>query len=42
MACERVVLGGGNRSSKVIMAPAELRKIPHAEVVSDLAFPIEA
>lgn len=42
MGCERVVLGGGNRSSKVIIAPAELRKIPNAEVVSDLAFPIEA
>ena len=41
MCCERIVLGGGNRSSKVIMAPDELRKIPNSEVVTDLAFLIE-
>jgi prolyl-tRNA editing enzyme YbaK/EbsC (Cys-tRNA(Pro) deacylase) len=42
MRCERIILGGGNRSAKIIMAPAELSKIPHAEVVQDLAFPIPA
>ena len=42
MSCDRIVLGGGNRSSKIIMAPDELLKIPNSEVVTDLAFLIEA
>lgn len=40
MDCDRIILGGGNRSSKIIMAPAELAKIPNVEVVHDLAFAI--
>ena len=36
-----VVMGGGNRSSKVLLAPGELRKLPHAEVIADLAKPKE-
>ena len=34
---ERVVLGGGSRSFKVIAAPAILLKLPRAEVVEGLA-----
>jgi prolyl-tRNA editing enzyme YbaK/EbsC (Cys-tRNA(Pro) deacylase) len=37
MARERVVLGGGSRSFKVIAPPAILLKLPHAEVVEGLA-----
>jgi prolyl-tRNA editing enzyme YbaK/EbsC (Cys-tRNA(Pro) deacylase) len=37
MARERIVLGGGSRSFKVIAAPAILLKLPHAEVVEGLA-----
>jgi len=37
MARERVVLGGGSRSFKVIAAPEILLRLPHAEVVDDLA-----
>jgi prolyl-tRNA editing enzyme YbaK/EbsC (Cys-tRNA(Pro) deacylase) len=37
MARERIVLGGGNRSSKVIAPPEILLKLPKAEVVENLA-----
>jgi prolyl-tRNA editing enzyme YbaK/EbsC (Cys-tRNA(Pro) deacylase) len=36
-----VVLGGGNRSSKVLLAPAELTKLPSSQVVEGLAAPKE-
>jgi prolyl-tRNA editing enzyme YbaK/EbsC (Cys-tRNA(Pro) deacylase) len=39
MGRERIVLGGGSRSSKVIAAPDILRRLPQAEVVDDLATP---
>lgn len=39
---ERIVLGGGNRSSKVIAAPAILLKLPGAEVVAGLATDVPA
>jgi prolyl-tRNA editing enzyme YbaK/EbsC (Cys-tRNA(Pro) deacylase) len=32
-----VVMGGGNRSSKVVLAPAELLKLPGLQVVTGLA-----
>jgi prolyl-tRNA editing enzyme YbaK/EbsC (Cys-tRNA(Pro) deacylase) len=32
-----VVLGGGNRSTKVLLAPAELQKLPHSQVIEGLA-----
>ena len=38
MEREYVIVGGGNRSTKVKLVPAELRKIPRVEVV-DLAVP---
>lgn len=37
MACEEIVMGGGNRSSKVLLHPGELRKLPGIEVVEGLA-----
>ena len=37
MQKEQVVLGGGNRSSKVLLHPAELLKLPGAQVVDGLA-----
>jgi len=38
MERDAVIVGGGNRSTKVRLAPAELRKLPAVEVV-DLAVP---
>ncbi len=37
MARERIVVGGGSRSWKVLLAPDELRRIPGLEIVSGLA-----
>jgi prolyl-tRNA editing enzyme YbaK/EbsC (Cys-tRNA(Pro) deacylase) len=37
MARERVVLGGGSRSFKVIASPEILLRLPHSEVVDGLA-----
>ena len=37
---DRVVIGGGVRSSKVWVAPADLARLPNVEVVEDLAKPI--
>lgn len=37
LACEQIILGGGNRTSKIIMPPDQLLKIPRSEVVNDLA-----
>jgi len=36
MALDWVIVGGGNRSTKIKMPPGELRKIPHA-TVADIA-----
>ena len=41
MQCEKVVLGGGNRSSKILMPPSGLSQLPGAEIVEGLANPIE-
>lgn len=35
----RVVMGGGNRTSKLLLDPAELRKLPGVMVVAGLALP---
>jgi prolyl-tRNA editing enzyme YbaK/EbsC (Cys-tRNA(Pro) deacylase) len=39
MDSPRVVMGGGNRSSKIVLSPAELLKLPGVEVVEGLATP---
>ena len=41
MSCPEIILGGGNRQSKLILPPGELLKIPGIEVVEGLANPIE-
>lgn len=37
MEQSEVVMGGGNRTSKVVLAPSELLKLPNVEVIADLA-----
>jgi len=37
MECDEVVMGGGNRSSKVLVKPGELRKLPTVQVIEGLA-----
>jgi prolyl-tRNA editing enzyme YbaK/EbsC (Cys-tRNA(Pro) deacylase) len=37
MGRERIILGGGSRSCKLLVAPETLRKIPTVEVVDQLA-----
>lgn len=41
MACDEIVVGGGNRASKIVMPPAGLLKIEAVEVVPGLANPFE-
>lgn len=36
-----IVMGGGNRSTKVLLNPLELKKIPNAQIIEDLAKPKE-
>lgn len=42
MARERIVLGGGSRSCKVVGSPELLTALPAAEVVEDLAKAVES
>lgn len=37
----KVVMGGGNRSSKLLLNPLELKKLPNVEVIEALAKPKE-
>jgi prolyl-tRNA editing enzyme YbaK/EbsC (Cys-tRNA(Pro) deacylase) len=39
MEQQKVVMGGGNRSSKIVLDPQELHRLPNVQVVSDLAQP---
>ena len=39
MRTKEVVMGGGNRSSKLLLNPQELLKLPHVEVIDGLAKP---
>ena len=41
MRPEQVVMGGGNRSSKLLLDPHELLKLPNVEVIEGLARPKE-
>jgi prolyl-tRNA editing enzyme YbaK/EbsC (Cys-tRNA(Pro) deacylase) len=36
---EKIVLGGGNRSSKLLLNPAELHKLPNVQIVEALGIP---
>lgn len=40
MTRDHIILGGGNRSSKLRLKPSELEKLPNARIVSQLANPI--
>ncbi len=40
-ALDRVIVGGGSRDRKLLVAPAALAALPGAEVVADLARPVE-
>jgi len=42
MDCEKIILGGGNRSSKILMPPEGLSQLPGMEVVEDLAFVMQS
>lgn len=42
MSASHVVMGGGNRSSKLLLVPDELKRLPNTSVVVDLALPIPA
>lgn len=35
----KIVMGGGNRSSKVLLNPEELKKIPNFQIIKNLAIP---
>jgi prolyl-tRNA editing enzyme YbaK/EbsC (Cys-tRNA(Pro) deacylase) len=37
MGLDYVILGGGGRSSKLRIAPADLRRVPHVSVIAGLA-----
>jgi prolyl-tRNA editing enzyme YbaK/EbsC (Cys-tRNA(Pro) deacylase) len=41
MACDQVIVGGGSRDRKLLVPPGSLAALPAAEVVEDLARPIE-
>ena len=41
MQQDEVIMGGGNRSSKLKLHPKELLKLPNAQVIEGLAKPIE-
>ena len=38
MRCKQVILGGGNRRTKIILTPEMLLRIPNSEVVEGLAY----
>ncbi|MFT5707805.1 MAG: prolyl-tRNA editing enzyme YbaK/EbsC (Cys-tRNA(Pro) deacylase) [Oceanospirillaceae bacterium] len=40
MQCKQVILGGGDRISKIILTPDMLLKIPNIEVVDGLGYEI--
>ncbi|HSW80013.1 MAG TPA: YbaK/EbsC family protein [Candidatus Saccharimonadales bacterium] len=37
-----VVMGGGNRTSKLVLDPTELEKLPNVEIIVNLAKPVTA
>lgn len=39
MTREEVVIGGGNRSSKLVLCPSELRKVANVEIIDALGIP---
>ncbi|MEK9722134.1 MAG: YbaK/EbsC family protein [Rhodospirillaceae bacterium] len=41
MAREAIILGGGDRASKIIVSPRVFDQVPNVEVVEDLALPLD-
>jgi prolyl-tRNA editing enzyme YbaK/EbsC (Cys-tRNA(Pro) deacylase) len=41
MSCGQVIVGGGSRDRKLLVPPESLAALPNAEVVDDLAKPVE-
>jgi len=41
MTREKIILGGGNRSSKILTPPNIFLALPNAEVIQDLALPLD-
>lgn len=39
MSKDEVVIGGGNRSSKLLLCPSELSKLANVEVIEGLGIP---
>ncbi len=39
MSVDEIILGGGNRNTKVFMPPDELRKLPGVEIIDGLGIP---
>ena len=37
--CERIILGGGSRSTKVLVAPEVLKRLPNASAIPNLSAP---
>ena len=37
LKAERIIMGGGNRSTKILIEPKELEKLPNVEIVTGLA-----
>jgi prolyl-tRNA editing enzyme YbaK/EbsC (Cys-tRNA(Pro) deacylase) len=37
LAQDQIVMGGGNRSTKLLLAPAELAKLPNVQIIQQLA-----
>jgi prolyl-tRNA editing enzyme YbaK/EbsC (Cys-tRNA(Pro) deacylase) len=42
MACEQVIVGGGSRDRKLLVPPESLAALPNAEIVPELARPLDA
>ncbi len=40
MACEWIIIGSGDRTAKIKIAPSLFEHLPNAEIVSELAIPI--
>jgi prolyl-tRNA editing enzyme YbaK/EbsC (Cys-tRNA(Pro) deacylase) len=40
MQSQEIIMGGGNRSSKIVLKPSEILKLPNVQVVESLAKPV--
>ena len=40
MNCDKIIMGGGNRSTKLVLKPQELTKLPHVHIIENLTLPV--